>query len=215
MSEIKQSKSRGRPPAFNHEDALDKAMRLFWTYGYDGTSISALTEALGINKPSMYGAFGDKEELFRKSVNKYCSDVSAFIVESINEPTSYKVAKKFLTRAAELVTDTSHPLGCMLTQSALTCSPQSEVVRGVLSSCRQTYECALQNRFSQALADHDLPADADPVALSKLLATLHQGMSVQASGGASKEDLLRIVNPVLAAWPVIKTDLPCTPEFKQ
>jgi len=201
MSETKQLKQRGRPPAFNHEDALDKAMRLFWTYGYDGTSISALTEALGINKPSLYGAFGDKEELFRKAVNKYLSDISVFVANSINEPTSYKVAEEFLTGAATFLTDSNHPPGCMLTQSALTCSQQSEVVKGVLSNFREAYEEALHKRFVQALSDQDLPTDADPISLAKLLATIHQGMSVQASGGASKEDLLRVVAPVLAAWP--------------
>ena len=176
-------------------------MHLFWMHGFEGTSMSMLTETLGINKPSIYGAFGDKEELFQRAVNKYLSDVSMFVAESISEPTSSKVAEKFLAGAAEFLTDTKHPPGCMLTQSALTCSQQSEAVKELLSNYRQAYEIALKKRFTQALADHDLPENADPAALAKLLATIHQGMSVQASGGASQGDLMQIVKPVLATWP--------------
>lgn len=201
MSELKPTKQRGRPPAFDHEEALDKAMHLFWKHGYEGTSVAVLTEALGINKPSLYGAFGSKEELFRKAIDRYLSSASAFMFESIKQPTAYKVAEKLLTTTTDALTKKSHPPGCMLTQSALTSSQESEHVKQELASYRQAYESALEQRFAQAKAERDLPEDADPKALAKLLATVHQGMSVQASAGASRKDLLEVVHLVLKSWP--------------
>lgn len=201
MSETKPIKQRGRPPAFNHEEALDKAMHLFWEHGYEGTSVAELVKALGINKPSIYGAFGSKEELFQKAVKRYLSGSSAFVMESMKEPTAYQVAEKLLTTAADFLTSKRHPPGCMLTQSALTCSQEARPVKQDLTNYRHAYEGALERRFIQAKADQDLPADADPKALAKLIATIHQGMSIQASGGASRKDLMSIITPVLKSWP--------------
>jgi len=201
MTEAKPTKQRGRPPAFNHEEALDKAMHLFWEHGYEGTSVALLTEALGINKPSLYGAFGNKEELFRKAIKRYLSEASSFMGESTAQPTAYKVAETLLTLTADLLTKKNQPPGCMLTQCALTGSQEAEHVKKELANYRHAYEDALEKRFIQAKAEHDLSSDADPKVLAKLLATVHQGMSVQASGGASRQELMQVVNLVLRCWP--------------
>lgn len=201
MSETQPSKQRGRPPAFSHEDALEKAMHLFWEYGYEGTSMAVLTSALGINKPSIYGAFGSKEELFRKTLKRYLSSASLLAADSIKEPTAYKVAEKLLTKAADILTKKSHPPGCMLTQCALTSSKEAEHVKKELANYRHAFKATLEKRFAQAKADHDLPENVDPKALATLLATIHQGMSVQASGGASKNELMGAVGLVLDNWP--------------
>jgi AcrR family transcriptional regulator len=89
--EVKQStKQRGRPPLFNQSEALEKALNVFWLHGYEGTSMAELTEALGMNKPSIYAAFGNKEELFRKALAKYLAGPASFVATAINEPTATK-----------------------------------------------------------------------------------------------------------------------------
>lgn len=194
-------KSRGRPRVFDMDEALDKALKIFWERGYEGASLSELTETLGINKPSLYAAFGNKEELFHKALQKYAKGPVAFVKDVINEPTAYKVAEAFLVRAADFLTDTQHPKGCMIVQGALSSGESAEVVRNVLIKYRASYESLLAERFTKAKIEGDLPPDTHPKDLAKYLATLHQGMSVQATSGATKEALLEMVNLALKVWP--------------
>lgn len=195
------TKQRGRPPAFNHEEALDKAMHVFWAHGYEGASMSDLTEALGVNKPSIYGAFGSKEELFRKTLQRYVQGPAAFVGASLQEPTAYRVAQTLLLKAARFLTAKDHPPGCMVTQGALACGQGSEIIKQELASSRNHFVSVLTARFARAQAENDLPADADPAALARLLATMHQGMAVQAASGASEEELLGVARLALESWP--------------
>lgn len=198
-TEIK--KSRGRPRVFDMDEALDKALHIFWQRGYEGASLAELTDALGVNKPSLYAAFGNKEELFMKALAKYTTGPVAFVRDVINEPTSHAVAKRFLYEAADFLTQPSHPKGCMVVQGALSGGESAEMVKKVLIQYRAAYENLLTRRFEQAKQDGDLSGDADPQALAKYLATLHQGMSVQATSGASNEELKSIADLALSAWP--------------
>jgi AcrR family transcriptional regulator len=195
------TKQRGRPPAFNHEEALEKAMHVFWAHGYEGASMSDLTEALGVNKPSIYGAFGSKEELFRKTLQRYVQGPAAFVGASLQEPTAYRVAEALLLNAARFLTAKDHPPGCMVTQGALACGQGSEIIKQELASSRNNFVSVLTARFARAKAENDLPADADPAALARLLATMHQGMAVQAASGASEEELLAVARLALESWP--------------
>lgn len=195
------SKQRGRPPAFDHEQALEKALQVFWSRGYEGASMAELTEAMGINKPSLYGAFGNKEELFRKALEKYCNGPVAYVAEAIQEKTARAVAEKLLTRSAELLADPASPRGCMVTQGILSCGESAEGMRDELAGHRNAYLAALRQRFERAQAESDLPAEVSPAALARYLATVHQGMSVQATSGATREELLQVAQQVLAVWP--------------
>lgn len=194
-------KARGRPRVFDKDEALEKAMKLFWTRGYDGTSMAEIIETLGINKPSLYAAFGNKEELFHKALLKYASGPVAFVNEVIKEPTSRKVAESFLVKAAEFLTNPEYPKGCMIVQAALSASESADLIRNVLIKYRASYEKILAERFVQAKIDGDLNNEANPKDLAKFLATLHQGMSVQATSGSTKDELLEIANIALNAWP--------------
>lgn len=195
------SKQRGRPPAFDHAQALEKALRVFWERGYEGASMAELTEAMGINKPSLYGAFGNKEELFRKALEKYCSGPVAYVAQAIQAPTARAVAEELLTHAAERLADPALPRGCMVTQGALSCGESAQGMRDELAGHRNAYLAALRERFERAQSESDLPAEASPAALARYLATVHQGMSVQATSGATREELLQVVREVLAGWP--------------
>lgn len=193
-------KSRGRPRVFDMDVALEKALKIFWERGYEGTSIAELTETLGVNKPSLYAAFGNKEELFYKALMRYASGPVAFVNEVLNEPTASKVAESFLVKAAEFLTDPQHPKGCMIVQGALSSGESAELVRNILINSRRLYENKLAERFAKAIVDGDLSSDANPKCLAKYLATLHQGMSVQATSGATKEELLDVAKIALKVW---------------
>ncbi|MGQ0442673.1 MAG: TetR/AcrR family transcriptional regulator [Methylophilaceae bacterium] len=195
-------KRRGRPPAFNHEEALEKAMQTFWTYGYEGTSMAALIEAMDMNKPIIYAAFGNKEALFNKVLDKYVAGPSAFVKEAMSEPTSFQVVKVFFTKAIELLAEHHNPRGCMIVQGALSCGPEAEMIQKKLTSYRASIEDSFKKRFEFAKANADLPEDTDTSALAKYVATMHQGISVQASSGASKDELMGIVVIVMQNWPV-------------
>jgi AcrR family transcriptional regulator len=192
-------KSRGRPRVFDMDEALDKALTIFWARGYEGASIAELTETIGVNKPSLYAAFGNKEELFYKALMRYASGPVAFVNDVLNQTTARKVAETFLVRAAEFLTDPQHPKGCMIVQGALSSGESAELVRNTLINFRKSYEKKLEDRFTKAIVDGDLPSEANPKSLAKYLATLHQGMSVQATSGATKAELLDIANIAMKA----------------
>lgn len=204
MNTSKIARQRGRPPAFDHDEALNKAMHVFWSHGYEGSSMAALTAAMGINKPSLYGAFGSKEALFRKVVQKYLAGPVAYIGEAVSEPTAYRVVEKLLTMSAEFLTHDQNPRGCMVIQGALTCGEGAELIQQELMARRSAYEDSLRQRFERAKAEDDLPANESPAELAKYVATIHQGMSVQATSGASKGELLEVVGRVLKHWPVVE-----------
>lgn len=195
------AKPRGRPASFKHDEALEKAMHVFWAHGYEGATLAGLTQAMGINKPSMYAAFGSKEDLFRKAVQKYVSGPASFVAESLREPTSKQIVLKLLTGAAEFLTSSEHPRGCMMIQGALTCGEGAEQIKHELIAQRHAYESALAKRFEQCRHAGDLPENTDVAGLARYIATIHQGMSVQATSGATRQELLNIVSMVLSHWP--------------
>jgi AcrR family transcriptional regulator len=197
----KVKKLRGRPRVFDMDEALDKALEIFWKRGFEGASIAELTETLGINKPSLYAAFGNKEELFKKALSRYVAGPVAFIQEAINQPTAYEVAQNFLIKAVEFFTNTKHPKGCLIVQAALSDSAESLMVKDLLAKYRYSYEHLLAKRFEKAKKEGDLPTDTNAETLAKFLSTLHQGMSVQVTSGASKEELMQIVKLALKSWP--------------
>jgi AcrR family transcriptional regulator len=192
---------RGRPSSFDHEEVLEKALTVFWSRGYEGASMAELTQAMGLNRPSIYAAFGNKEALFHRALGKYLSGSVAYVAEAMAEPTARKVVEKFLTQSAEFLSDQRHPHGCMVVQGALSCGQGSEHIRRELISYRHGYEDALRRRFDQAQAQSDLPVGANTSDLAKYIATIHQGMSVQATSGATKEQLQAVVRLTLENWP--------------
>jgi AcrR family transcriptional regulator len=195
------SKPRGRPPAFDYDEALEKAMNVFWSRGYEGASMAELTAVMGINKPSLYGAFGSKEELFRKALKKYVSGPVAYAAEAMGEPTAREATEKFLTKSVDLLTGQHNPRGCMIVQGALTCGQGSEIIQQELAARRKGYEGMLRKRYEQAQGQKDLPKDIDAEVLARYIATMHQGMSVQATTGATREELMALVKLVLQNWP--------------
>jgi AcrR family transcriptional regulator len=191
----------GRPRAFDRETALDKALEVFWRQGYEGSSIVELTKAMGINPPSLYAAFGNKEDLFWQALERYVEQSSVHVRAAMAEPTARAAVETLLRGGAERLTDPKMPNACMLVSGALSCSEAADDVREELAKRRAGLEHTLCDRFQQARAEGDLPDDADPAALARYIATVSQGMSVQATGGASRKDLMQVVDMTLRAFP--------------
>jgi AcrR family transcriptional regulator len=193
--------AKGRPRTFDVDRALDCALKVFWRKGYEGTSVHDLTEAIGINRPSLYAAFGNKEELFRKALDRYVAGPACHMREALEEPTARAVAERLLRKTADVLTDPCHPPGCLTVQGALSCGEAAESIRQELNSYRSAGEAALRERFEQAKSEQDLPPAADPADLARYVTTVIQGMAVQAAGGASRDDLRRVAETALRAWP--------------
>lgn len=192
----------GRPRGFCTETALDRAMSVFWRQGYEGASLADLTEAMGINSPSLYAAFGNKEGLFRAVLERYDQRRKSFMEKVLSAPDAYSVAQLFLEGVAEFAADTSGrtPPGCLLVQSGLSCSDQD--IPDEVARHRAEKEAALRERLTRAQTQGDLPAHANPVMLARYLMTVSNGMCLQATAGASVEELREIARMALAAWPV-------------
>lgn len=192
---------KGRPRSFDANSALDMALKVFREKGYEGASLSDLTQAMGINRPSLYAAFGDKRSLFHKVLERYSEGPALFMREALNEKTARGVAERFLRGAVDLQTSPGNPPGCLMVQGALACGTEAECVRQELISHRSSAEKLLVQRFKRAKAEGDLPPHANPTDLARFLTSVMYGMSVQAASGASRSELKRIAETALQAWP--------------
>ena len=184
--------AKGRPREFDADKALDAALLLFWRYGYEGTSLAALTGAMGLSAPSLYAAFGNKEALFRKALERYLRGPASYLLTAMNEPTARRAAEKLFAGAIDMVMHRRHPDGCLLVQGALATGPDAAPVRKELSKWRAAAEAAVRRRLERAQMDDDLPSHIDPANLARYLMTVVWGMSVQAAGGATRSDLQEV-----------------------
>ena len=202
MTAMKQVKGQvGRPRAFDMDRALDAALKVFWRLGYEGASLPELTRAMGINRPSMYAAFGNKEQLFREVIDRYSSGACSRLSEALERPTAREVAAALLRGTAEMLSDSKHPAGCLLVQGALACGKDAACVQRDLARRRAAGEAAIRKRFERAAKEGDLPRGASPSDLARYIATVQQGLSVQAAGGATRKQLLQVANTAMRAWP--------------
>lgn len=194
------ARPRGRPRAFDADAALDKAMRVFWKSGYEGASLPALTAAMGINRPSLYAAFGNKESLFRKAVDRYVELSGGLLRQSLEQPTA-RAAVEMLLRGIIAKSGTGKIRGCLLVQGALACGDSAEPIRQELAHRRSASELALRQRFQRAISEGDLPHDANPAALAKYITTFQHGIAVQLASGARRGELLAAIDVAMRAWP--------------
>ena len=201
MKPASPARPMGRPRSFNADKALDRALQVFWRKGYEGTSLTDLTKAMGINRPSLYAAFGDKEALFRKVLDRYAEGPAAYAMEALKEPTALAVVERLLRESADLAGDRSRPPGCLLVQGGLACGTEAESIQRELTARRNAGEAALRQRLERARKEGDLPSDAKPADLARYLMTVLRGLAVESAGGATRAELRKVAEIALRAWP--------------
>src|SRR3989440_7536286 len=191
----------GRPRAFDPDAALERAMHVFWAKGYEGASLSDLTRAMRINRPSLYAAFGNKEELFRKVLDRYVNGPLAYFGKALAAPKARDVVEQILFGAARMASDPRLPAGCLMVQGALACGDSAASVQKETTARRAASEIALRRRFQRAKRQGDLPPYANPGELASYVMTVLQGMAVQGANGARRNQLRRIAQIASRAWP--------------
>src|SRR5438045_1691907 len=193
----------GRPRNFDTEKALDQALKVFWRKGYEGASLPDLTQAMGINRPSLYAAFGNKQSLFCKALKRYHERQRDFFRQALEAPTAYEVARRILHGAVTLQTDAGNPRGCLSVRGSLSCG-ESALIRKHLTAGRAAIETTLSDRLQRAIDERDLPKNPSAQDLSRYLSTVIQGLSIQSANGATRAELLGIANTALLAFPATR-----------
>lgn len=191
----------GRPREFDVDEALETAMELFWRKGYEGTSLTDLTEGMGITKPSLYGVFGNKEGLFLKALERYERTKMHFFHEALKAPKARDVAEKILRGFADSQTAETGPSGCLGINGALACSEAAAEIQKCLIENRQRGERDLGKRFERAAKEGDLPVGHEPYDLARYIMTISQGTAIQAASGADRSALYRVIDMALQFWP--------------
>ena len=177
-------------------------MVLFWRHGYEGASIAQLAQSMGIAPPSLYAAFGSKEELYREALSFYLAgpgDIGAAALEDAED--LREGVREVLTAAAVAYTRPEYPAGCMVGTGSIRCGEENEIAAEVTAAMRAESRRAVLARFRRAKAEGQLPADADVKAMTDFFAAVIEGMSIQARDGASRQSLLQIADLAMRAWP--------------
>jgi len=192
---------RGRPRQFDSEAALVAAMRVFWRHGYAGASIGTLIQAMGISRATMYASFGDKEDLFRKVMDLYEREKTAYMIDALEQPTSLGVAEHLLSGTIALQTNTADPKGSMGIVHSLSHAPGDESIREFVTQRGHYWRDRLIARFEQAALDKDFPASVSPRDLALTLKAATDGLLVASASGTGETELHGIARTFLDMWP--------------
>lgn len=195
----------GRPREFDRDEALQRAMKLFWAQGYEGTTLSDLQKAMGgITAPSFYAAFGSKEELFREVVELYKKTEGAPVVKALMEgPTARASFEAMLRAAAVSICGQSNPRGCLMVLGGINCTSANKGIEDFLREQRAIREKVIRQRLRRGIADGDLPASTDVNGLVSFYTSVADGMAIRARDGASRKALGDIVKWAMAAWDTV------------
>lgn len=191
----------GRPRGFNADEMLDKVVNVFWQHGYEGTSMATLMAATGLNKPSLYAAYGSKEELFRFAFERYWQRQGEFTGTLLNEPNARDAVERMLLALVDIQTQPGLPHGCLAVHGGLVGSAASSGIRDELRARRAAIQAMVRDRLARAQAEGELASSVDVADLARYLTMVGQGAAVQAAGGASREELRRVVQVAMRAWP--------------
>jgi AcrR family transcriptional regulator len=193
--------ARGRPREFCVDEALSAALRVFWQRGYEGASLTELTEAMGITRPSLYAAFGNKEALFCKALDLYEREKLAYMRTALDAPTARGVAERLLRGSLANQTNAQDPKGCLGVIGSVACGVEADSIKAQVIARRASSEALMIRRFERARDEGDLPETVDPRAICSYLMAISQGMTIQAGAGASAADLEKLVETSLLFWP--------------
>jgi AcrR family transcriptional regulator len=196
----------GRHREFDSDEALHIALQVFRRQGYEGTSISDLTDAMGITRPSLYAAFGNKEDLFRRTLDLYERQHLCFAHEALQAPTAREAVERLLRGYADVLTDPMNPPGCLGVNGAVACSEASEAIREELIARRMVNENNLRDRLEQARSNSDFPQEENSADWARYVVSIGLGMAVKAASGASRAELHRVVDFAMRGWPTVRAE---------
>ena len=198
---IETPRKKGRPLSFDREQALTKAMLLFWRHGYEATSLNDLTAALEVKPSSIYSAFGDKKGLFLEAVGLYMSGPVTANTIIDDAATARDAARELLRVAAMGYTGEQTPPGCLLASSAISCSAAADDVKEELAAIRRGIEARLRDKIVWSIDNEQLPADTQADTLAGMTMAVIQGMSTLARDGATRDKLLKVAETAMRVWP--------------
>lgn len=192
----------GRPREFDRQEALQRAMELFWAQGYEGTTLADLQNAMGgITAPSFYAAFGSKEALFREAVELYKQTQGAAVAEALAKGLTTRAGIEGMLRAAaESVCGHGKPHGCLVVLSAINCMPANKGIEDFMREQRSLREKFIRQRLRRGIAEGDIPSGTEVNALTSFYTSILDGIAVRARDGASLKILNAIVDCAMAAW---------------
>lgn len=193
--------TKGRPREFDYDQALAKALRVFWRNGYEAASMAELTAEMGITKPSLYAAFGNKEQLFHKALDLYEREKLAYMTSALDAPTAREVAERLLRGSLQIQTSSCDPKGCLGVISTAACGVEAEGIKAEVVKRRASSEAALIARFERAVAEGEVPDHLTAPALVRFLFALMQGLAIQGGSGATCAELSQLVETSMSVWP--------------
>jgi AcrR family transcriptional regulator len=184
---------RGRPRAFDRDEALGLARRTFWALGYEGASIADLTAAMGITPQSLYAAFHSKADLYRESLQQYRRTDGAYVWRAIaEEPTAARAFRRVVTEAARQYARSDMPPGCMMSTGIVACAEENRIVAEHAATMRREALERFRARIEKGIEEGDVPPGVDSLATARFLQTIIQGLSIQARDGAGEADLTAV-----------------------
>jgi len=196
---MEKTATRGRPREFDTDEALAAALQVFWSKGYDAASLTDLTEAMGITRPSLYAAFGNKEALFKQALDLYESEKLAYVQGALEAPTARKVAERLLF--GNIANITSDCPGCLGVIASMTCNGDQSSIREHVQQRAETSRQAIMARMQRAIEEGDFNVPIEAEAITRYLSAVFQGIAVQAGQGVPREELQKIAEATLALWP--------------
>ncbi|SDO80186.1 transcriptional regulator, TetR family [Rhodoferax sp. OV413] len=186
-------RSKGRPRGFDRDEALTRALDVFWRRGYEPASVTELCTAMGINPPSLYAAFGNKAKLFLEAVDFYERTYWNATWADLEKATDvYRAIEAFFKAAAGILLSPQAPCGCLVVLAAINVSSDSTEVFDAIKSLRQVSKRLFLQRLKQGIKDGQLPAKTDVKSLAATFSTMLEGMSIQARDGLSPAELVRV-----------------------
>jgi AcrR family transcriptional regulator len=200
MTTLAMIRGRGRPVKFDQATALNIALELFWTHGFEGTSLNDLTQNMGINRPSLYGTYGNKAALFNLCISAYISQHLGFIDQAIEKPTLIEVIDWLFKGQIKLLSSNAPNRGCFIVQGILNCAEENIEIKEALIEARKSIEGKLRKRIQFAQMKKEIDYTTSPAALAKNITTLYCGLSVQATSGATVKELQEVVNLAQKQW---------------
>jgi AcrR family transcriptional regulator len=208
MSRKPSANPPGRPREFDEQTALDAAVRVFSEKGYEGASLADLQAAMGINRVSMYAAFGNKESLFVKAMDRFTEASGSHLASCLAAGSAREAFEKLLRDGVRMFTNHDGPGVCFVTQAPLQPGEASDDTRHYIARRRGEVEIALRRRFERAVDDGELPADSSPESLARFYAVVIQGIALQAQHGGTQKQMQTVVDVALAAWPAKPSKTP-------